>query len=97
MFLSLASHQLLLILRAGFTRDRQQWKCDEITAAVLCFKAQDLDRLGTRIKYSGGVSPGHLLLSERVCAQMHFRHHFREATGSLGSPSPSGEELLAQE
>ena len=53
-FLSLASHQLLLILRAGFSRDRQQWKCDEITAAVLCFKAQDLDRLGTRIKYSEG-------------------------------------------
>ena len=42
MFLSLVSHQLLLILKVGFTRDRQQWKCDEITAAVLCFKAQDL-------------------------------------------------------
>ncbi|KAI4587915.1 hypothetical protein MJG53_002323 [Ovis ammon polii x Ovis aries] len=36
------------------SRDRQQWKCDEITAAVLCFQAQDLDRLGTRIKYSEG-------------------------------------------
>ncbi|KAI4550071.1 hypothetical protein MJT46_018797 [Ovis ammon polii x Ovis aries] len=40
--------------RALLRRDRQQWKCDEITAAVLCFKAQDLDRLGTRIKYSEG-------------------------------------------
>ena len=97
MLLSLASHQLLLSLKAGFSRDWQQWKCDEITAAVLCFKAQDLDRLGTRIKYSEGVSPGHLLLSEQVCAQTHFRPHFREATGSLGSPSPSGEELLARE
>ncbi|KAI4529194.1 hypothetical protein MG293_020442 [Ovis ammon polii] len=38
----------------GLQGDRQQWKCDEITAAVLCFKAQDLDRLGTRIKYSEG-------------------------------------------
>ena len=65
MFLSLVSHQLLLILKAGFTRDRQQWKCDEITAAVLCFKAQDLYRLGTKIKYSEGVNPGHLLLSEK--------------------------------
>ena len=59
------SHQLLLILKAGFTRDLQQWKCDEITAAVLCFKAQDLYRLGTKIKYSEGVNPGHLLLSEQ--------------------------------
>ena len=42
MFLSLVSHQLLLILKAGFTRDRQWWKYDEITAAVLCFKAQGL-------------------------------------------------------
>ena len=65
MFLSLVSHQLLLILKAGFTRDLQQWKCDEITAAVLCFKAQDLYRLGTKIKYSEGVNPGHLLLSEK--------------------------------
>ena len=65
MFLSLVSHQLLLILKAGFTRDRQQWKCDEITAAVLCFKAQNLYRPGTKIKYSEGVNPGHLLLSEQ--------------------------------
>ena len=65
MFLSRVSHQLLLILKAGFTRDRQQWKCDEITAAVLCFKAQGLYRLGTKIKYSEGVNPGHLLLSEQ--------------------------------
>ena len=67
MFLSLASHQLLLILKAGFSRDRQQWKCDETTTAVLCFQAQDLDRLGTTLKYSEGVSPGHLLLSEQKC------------------------------
>ncbi|KAG5193182.1 hypothetical protein JEQ12_020677 [Ovis aries] len=40
---------------AKIRRDRQQWKCEEITAAVLCFKAQDLDRLGTRIKYSEGI------------------------------------------
>ena len=65
MFLSLVSHQLLLILKAGFTRDWQQGKCDEITAAVLWFKAQDLYRLGTKIKYSEGVNPGHLLLSEQ--------------------------------
>ena len=65
MFLSLVSHQLLLILTAGFIRDWQQWKCDEITAAVLCFKAQDLYRLGTKIKYSEGVNPGHLLLTEK--------------------------------
>ena len=65
MFLSLVSHQLLLILKAGFTRDRQWWKCDEITSAVLCFKAQGLYRLGTKIKYSEGVNPGHLLLSEQ--------------------------------
>lgn len=68
MFLSLVSHQLLLILKAsllGFTRDWQQWKCDEITAAVLRFKAQDLYRPGTKIKYSEGVNPGHLLLSEQ--------------------------------
>ena len=31
MLLSLVSQQLLLILKAGFTRDWQQWKCDEIT------------------------------------------------------------------
>ena len=65
MLLSLVSHQLLLILKAGFTRDWQQGKCDEITAAVLWFKAQDLYRLGTKIKYSEGVNPGHLLLSEQ--------------------------------
>ena len=65
MLLSLVSHQLLLILKAGFTRDWQQGKCDEITAAVLCFKAQDLYRPGTKIKYSEGVNPGHLLLSEQ--------------------------------
>ena len=65
MFLSLVSHQLLLILKAGFTRDWQQGKCDDITAAVLWFKAQDLYRLGTKIKYSEGVNPGHLLLSEQ--------------------------------
>ena len=38
MILSLVSHQLLLILNAGFTRDRQQWKRDEITAAVSASK-----------------------------------------------------------
>ena len=65
MFLSLVSHQLLLILKAGFPRDQQQWKCDEITVAVLCFNAQDLYRPGTKIKYSEGVNPGHLLLSEQ--------------------------------
>ena len=65
MFLSLVSHQLLLILKAGFIRDWQQWKCDEITSEVLCFKAQYLYRLGTKIKYSEGVNPGHLLLSEQ--------------------------------
>ena len=72
MFLSLASHQLLLSLKAGFSRDRQQWKCDETTTAVLCFKAQDLDRLGTTLKYSEGVSPGHLLLSEQKCVHRHI-------------------------
>ena len=65
MLLSLVSQQLLLILKTGFTRDRQQWKCDEITAAVLRFKAQNLYRPGTKIKYSEGVNPGHLLLSEQ--------------------------------
>lgn len=65
MLLSLVSQQLLLILKAGFTRDWQQWKCDEITAAVLRFKAQNLYRPGTKIKYSEGVNPGHLLLSEQ--------------------------------
>ena len=69
MILSLVSHQLLLILKAGFTRDWQQWKCDEITSAVLCFKAQGLQRLGTKIKYSEGVNPGHLLLSEKRLVQ----------------------------
>lgn len=38
MILSLVSHQLLLILKAGFTRDRQWWKCDEITSAVSASK-----------------------------------------------------------
>ena len=65
MLLSLVSQQLLLILKTGFTRDWQQWKCDEITAAVLRFKAQNLYRPGTKIKYSEGVNPGHLLLSEQ--------------------------------
>ena len=72
MFLSLVSHQLLLILKAGFTRDWQQGKCDEITAAVLWFKAQDLYRLGTKIKYSEGVNPGHLLLSEQKLVHRHI-------------------------
>ena len=90
MFLSLVSHQLLLILKAGFTRDRQQWKCDEITAAVLRFKAQDLYRLGTKIKYSEGVNPGHLLLSEQKLVHRCILCITREGTGSLGSPNPSG-------
>ena len=72
MFLSLVSHQLLLILKAGFTRDWQQWKCDEITAAVLCFKAQNLYRPGTKIKYSEGVNPGHLPLSEQKLVHRHI-------------------------
>ena len=97
MFLSLVSHQLLLILKAGFTRDRQQWKCDEITAAVLRFKAQGLYRLGTKIKYSEGVNPGHLLLSEQKLVHRCILCITREGTGSLGSPNPSGSELLARE